>query len=225
MWRGCCRIGRRSATSRHSWNYRELIERAPASAAACGHAALRPGDRVLLSLENCGEFFELLFGCWGPGYVRCRPMRGSIRARSNISPTIRGRGCWSRPPALPRGWRRSPARLTLWPRLSRPAPRITTRLLYAEPLRSRAGETDRPCLAVLHFRHYRTAERRDADPPQPPLRQPCYYADIDLLDERDTHLLAAPVSHGAGLYALPFLLKGGAPDRAAAFRCRPTSSR
>jgi long-chain acyl-CoA synthetase len=31
---------------------------------------------------------------------------------------------------------------------------------------------------------------------------------IDLLDERDTHLLAAPVSHGAGLYALPFLLKG-----------------
>jgi acyl-CoA synthetase (AMP-forming)/AMP-acid ligase II len=36
----------------------------------------------------------------------------------------------------------------------------------------------------------------------------CYYADIDLIDERDTHLLAAPVSHGAGLYALPFLLKG-----------------
>src|SRR2546430_1097329 len=36
----------------------------------------------------------------------------------------------------------------------------------------------------------------------------CYYADIDLLDERDTHLLAAPVSHGAGLYALPYLLKG-----------------
>src|SRR5690348_9936615 len=36
----------------------------------------------------------------------------------------------------------------------------------------------------------------------------CYYADIDLLDERDTHLLAAPVSHGAGLYALPFILQG-----------------
>src|SRR4029077_2286848 len=30
----------------------------------------------------------------------------------------------------------------------------------------------------------------------------------DHLDEHDTHLLAAPVSHGAGLYALPFLLKG-----------------
>src|SRR4029077_2791554 len=36
----------------------------------------------------------------------------------------------------------------------------------------------------------------------------CYYADIDPVDERDTHLLAAPVSHGAGLYALAFVLKG-----------------
>ena len=26
---------------------------------------LVPGDRVRLSLENCGEFFELLFGSWG----------------------------------------------------------------------------------------------------------------------------------------------------------------
>ncbi len=33
----------------------------------CGHAALRPGDWVLLSLENCGEFVELLLGCWAAG--------------------------------------------------------------------------------------------------------------------------------------------------------------
>ena len=36
---------------------------------------------------------------------------------------------------------------------------------------SRAGETDRPGLAVLHLRNHRTAEGRDADPPQPALRQ------------------------------------------------------
>jgi acyl-CoA synthetase (AMP-forming)/AMP-acid ligase II len=36
----------------------------------------------------------------------------------------------------------------------------------------------------------------------------CYYADIDPLDERDAILHAAPLSHGAGLYALPHLLKG-----------------
>jgi len=37
----------------------------------------------------------------------------------------------------------------------------------------------------------------------------CYYADIDALDERDTNLHAGPLSHGAGLYALPHLLRGG----------------
>jgi acyl-CoA synthetase (AMP-forming)/AMP-acid ligase II len=36
----------------------------------------------------------------------------------------------------------------------------------------------------------------------------CYYADIDRVGPGDTHLCAAPVSHGAGLYALPFLLQG-----------------
>ena len=52
----------------------------------------------------------------------------------------------------------------------------------------------------------------------------CYYADIDRLDECDTHLLAAPVSHGAGLYALPFLLKGGHQVVLPHFDGRPTSS-
>src|SRR4029077_4392714 len=58
-----------------------------------------------------------------------------------------------------------------------------------------SGTTGRPKGAVLTHRNLLCASQ-------------CYYADIDLLDERDTHLLAAPVSHGAGLYALPFLLKG-----------------
>src|SRR5437016_3827315 len=58
-----------------------------------------------------------------------------------------------------------------------------------------SGTTGRPKGAVLTHRNLLFASQ-------------CYYADIDLLDECDTHLLAAPVSHGAGLYALPFLLKG-----------------
>ena len=58
-----------------------------------------------------------------------------------------------------------------------------------------SGTTGRPKGAVLTHRNLLFASQ-------------CYYADIDPLDERDTHLLAAPVSHGAGLYALPFLLKG-----------------
>lgn len=37
----------------------------------------------------------------------------------------------------------------------------------------------------------------------------CYYADIDYLDERDTKLHAAPLSHASGLYALPHIARGG----------------
>src|SRR5204862_1484652 len=58
-----------------------------------------------------------------------------------------------------------------------------------------SGTTGRPKGAVLSHRNLLFMSQ-------------CYYADIDLVDARDTHLLAAPVSHGAGLYALPFVLKG-----------------
>src|SRR6266853_4915583 len=52
---------------RNAWNYRELARRVAGIAGGLRACGLEPGDRVLLSLENCGEFFELLFGCWAAG--------------------------------------------------------------------------------------------------------------------------------------------------------------
>jgi long-chain acyl-CoA synthetase len=52
---------------RNMWTYRELSERVARLAGAFRARGLVPGDRVLLCLENCGEFFELLFGCWAAG--------------------------------------------------------------------------------------------------------------------------------------------------------------
>src|SRR5205807_10098601 len=51
----------------HSWNYRELAERVGRLSHGLRARGLVPGDRVLLCLENCGEFVELLFGCWAAG--------------------------------------------------------------------------------------------------------------------------------------------------------------
>src|SRR5688572_11414694 len=51
----------------NAWNYRELAERIARIAGGLRARGLQPGDRVLLCLENCGEFFELLFGCWAAG--------------------------------------------------------------------------------------------------------------------------------------------------------------
>src|SRR5229473_7463310 len=52
---------------RHSWNYGEFAGRVVRLAGGLRARGLKPGDRVLLALENCGEFFELLFGCWAAG--------------------------------------------------------------------------------------------------------------------------------------------------------------
>src|SRR5437763_359355 len=52
---------------RQSWSYGQLAERAVRCAAGLRARGLVPGDRVLLSLENCGEVCELLFGWWGAG--------------------------------------------------------------------------------------------------------------------------------------------------------------
>src|SRR5437899_286472 len=62
-------LPRRPAVSddRNSWNYREFAERVARIAGGLRARGLAPGDRVLLVLENCGEFFELLFGCWAAG--------------------------------------------------------------------------------------------------------------------------------------------------------------
>src|SRR6266446_10373957 len=63
------RLPRQLAVSddRQSLSYSELAERITRLAGGLRAFGLGPGDRVLLSLENCGEFFELLFGCWAAG--------------------------------------------------------------------------------------------------------------------------------------------------------------
>src|SRR5579884_2412312 len=54
---------------RQHLTYGELAERVARIAGGLRASGLAPGDRVLLSLESCGEFFELLFGCWAAGLV------------------------------------------------------------------------------------------------------------------------------------------------------------
>src|SRR5437879_1204754 len=193
----------------HAWNYRELAHRVAGIAGGFRAYGLQPGDRVLLSLENCGEFFELLFGCWAaglcavPANARLHPREVEYIAENSgarllvatpglveaLAPLAGAAGALDR--VISTGTAEYEALVATGEPLS-PHPSEATDpawLFYT------SGTTGRPKGAVLSHRNLLFMSQ-------------CYYADIDLIDERDTHLLAAPVSHGAGLYALPFLLKG-----------------
>ena len=192
---------------RSSRTYPELAERVARLAGGLRAQGLAPGDRVLLSLENCGEFVELLFGCWAaglcavPANARLHPREVEFIAENS------GARLLVATPVLAEALAPVAGAVASLDRI------IATRSadyegLFGEPLGASprqptdsawlfytSGTTGRPKGAMLTHRNLAFMSQ-------------CYYADIDQVDERDTHLLAAPVSHGAGLYALPFLLKG-----------------
>src|SRR5438067_869877 len=205
------RLPRQPAVSddRHSWNYGEFAERVARMAGGLRARGLAPGDRVLLALENCGEFFELLFGCWAAGLCAV-PANARLHPREveYIAENSGARLLVATPGLAEALGPLAGAVRSLDAVISTRTVLYDSLLASAPPLRPESGmpsdrawlfytsgTTGRPKGAVLSHRNLLFMSQ-------------CYYADIDPIDERDTHLLAAPESHGAGLYALPFLLKG-----------------
>ena len=194
---------------RHAWSYGELAARVARVAGGLRANGLVPGDRVLLLLENCGEFFELLLGCWAarlcavPANARLHPREVEYIALNS------GARLLVATPALAETLAPLATSVAALERVvATGSPDYEALLARGEPLPAEpgaptdpawlfytSGTTGRPKGAVLSHRNLLHMSQ-------------CYWADIDRLDERDTHLVAAPVSHGAGLYALPFLLQG-----------------
>src|SRR4029077_15123688 len=50
-----------------AWNYREFARRIACLAGGLTARGLAPGDRVILCMENCAEFLEMMFACWTAG--------------------------------------------------------------------------------------------------------------------------------------------------------------
>jgi long-chain acyl-CoA synthetase len=194
----------------HAWTYREFARRISCLAGGLRAYGLKPGDRVMLCMENCAEFLEVLFACWAAGLCAV-PVNARLHADevAHIARDSRARLLIATPGLAAALAPLEQAVETLSAIIATAGDRYGALLECSRPLRPVEGSpTDR---AWLFYTSGTTGKPKGAVLTHRNLlfMSHCYYADIDALDERDTCLHAGPLSHGAGLYALPHLLRGG----------------
>ena len=183
--------------------YAQLASRAARLGAALRARSGGSGARVVLYLENCPEFFEILLGCWSAGLCAV-PVNARLHPKEVawIVEKTKSRLVFVTPAladavasgpgltVISTGGSNYQALLAAEPIVPPPAAADDPAWVFFT-----SGTTGRPKGAVLTHRNLMSMSH-------------AYYADIDFIDEHDTDLHAAPLSHGSGLYAIPHLLKG-----------------
>jgi acyl-CoA synthetase (AMP-forming)/AMP-acid ligase II len=194
----------------HAWSYGEFTRRVSCLAGGLVAHGLEPGDRVMLCMENCAEFLEMLFACWVAGLCAV-PVNARLHADevAHIARDSRARLLVATPDLAAGLAPLEGSVETLSAIVATGSDGYAALLQPGTPLRPVEGRpTDR---AWLFYTSGTTGKPKGAVLTHRNLlfMSHCYYADIDALDERDICLHAGPLSHGAGLYAVPHLLRGG----------------
>ena len=189
-----------------TWSYDAFTKRVCTLAGGLQRSGLRPGDRVVLWMENCSEFLEVLYACWAAGLCAV-PTNAKLHEREVEH--IAG-DCGARILFTTQGLAEGGASLSLGSscRAICAGTADHARLLKGEPIAPvevgqddlawifyTSGTTGRPKGAMLSHRNLLAMSLR-------------YLADIDTLTPADVKLHTAPLSHASGLYSLPFFLKG-----------------
>ena len=187
-------------------SYGQWAARSAALAARFRRAGLQPGERVLLFMRNHPRYLEILFGAWWAGLVVV-PVNAKLHVRELD---------WIIQDAQP-AWGFVSAdvvdhALEGLPRQTDVDSQDMLELLtpgdalWAEPIEARqpddvawlfytSGTTGRPKgVMITHRNLYAMGQS--------------YFVDVDAIRPDDVMVYAAPMSHGAGLYAVPHLMAG-----------------
>jgi acyl-CoA synthetase (AMP-forming)/AMP-acid ligase II len=189
-----------------SWRYSQFAGRVAATAAFLRRTGARPSDRIGIAMHNSAGFLQLLYACWHAGLCAV-PMNSKLHPRefAYILDNAGIRLCFASP-NLYSGIRSELPRDLLV--LMEADANLFDEMAAGPPMPLHLGQPTDP--AWLFYTSGTTGRPKGATLTQRNLRfmTQAYYADIDALDERDTIVHAAPLSHGSGLYALAHIAKG-----------------
>jgi len=165
-------------------------------------------DRLAIVTENRAEYVELLFGIWAAGMVAV-PINAKLHPRE-VAQIVEDAGA-----ATVFASSSLEAGVTDALRVTKPACRVTAigGDEYAEHVRAAALQQAAPvaadALAWLFYTSGTTGRSKGAMLSHRNLLAMtiAYLADIDTVDEHASLLHAAPMSHGSGLYILPYVAR------------------
>ncbi len=190
--------------ARPLWHYRQLADRVARLAGHLRAIGLAPGDRVAILMRNHPCYLEALYAAWWAGLAavpinaKLHPEEVAYIVEHSASSALLTSDDLVDGVAPLRGRLRA----TLVAETPEYEAAVATAPIVPAPcepddlawLFYTSGTTGRPKGVMLSHRNLATMTA-------------CYFIDVDDVDAADAIVYAAPMSHGAGLYNLPFVAR------------------